>query len=253
VDADAARLAQMIGNLASNALKFTQPGGLVQVAIRTRAQACEISVRDTGMGVAPLDLQRIFEPFVQAERPHPETLSGLGIGPALVKDLATRHGGSIRAESDGLGKGAEFVLTLPIAAAPTATASKFEAGPSTSSLSVLVVEDNEDAGLSQAELIGLNGHQVEVVGTGRAGIESVLHHPSDVLICDVGLPDLNGYEVVRSRRSAGSKVFAIALTGFARPQDRDQAMEAGFNAHLAKPPPLDDLDELLAEAARRKG
>ena len=252
VDADAARLAQMVGNLVTNALKFTQPGGQVQVAIRARGQACEISVRDTGTGIEQADLERIFEPFVQAGRVRPGAQSGLGIGLALVKDLAVKHGGSVRAESAGLGRGAEFILTLPLAAAPMDTARKVGVEKSTSSLSVLVIEDNEDAGLSLADLLGLIGHQVKVVGTGRAGLEAVSAHAPDVLICDLGLPDLSGYDVVRALRSAGSKVFAIALTGFAQPEDREQALEAGFDAHLAKPPPLDELDELLAKAAKNR-
>ena len=252
VDADEARLAQMVGNLVSNALKFTQPGGQVGVAIRTRGQTCEISVRDTGMGIEPADLERIFDPFVQAGQARPGARSGLGIGLSLVKDLVVKHGGSVRAESAGLGQGADFVLALPLAAAPTDTASKVEAGQGTSSLSVLVVEDNVDAGLSMADVLGLSGHQAKVVGTGRAGIEAVSAQVPDVLICDVGLPDLSGYEVIRTLRTTGSKVFAIALTGFAQPQDRDRALEAGFDAHLAKPPDLVALKELLAEAARKK-
>jgi PAS domain S-box-containing protein len=252
VDADAARLAQMVGNLVSNALKFTEPGGQVKVAIRGRGPACEISVWDTGMGIERADLERIFEPFVQAGRVHAGAQGGLGIGLALVKDLADKHGGSVRAESAGLGQGAEFVLTLPLVAAPVNTASEVKAGQSASGLSVLVVEDNVDAGLSLADVLGLNGHQVKVVGTGRAGIESVSAHAPAVLICDVGLPDLSGYEVVRTLRAAGSKVFAVALTGFAQPEDRDRALEAGFDAHLAKPAALDKLNELITKAARKK-
>jgi PAS domain S-box-containing protein len=253
VDADAARLAQMVGNLVTNALKFTEPGGQVKVAIRGRGPACEISVWDTGMGIERADLERIFEPFVQAGRVHAGAQSGLGIGLALVKDLADKHGGSVRAESAGLGQGAEFVLTLPLVAAPMDTASEVKAGETTSSsLSVLVVEDNVDAGLSLADVLDLSGHQVKVVGTGRAGIEAVTADAPAVLICDVGLPDLSGYEVIRTLRAAGSKVFAVALTGFAQPEDRDQALEAGFDAHLAKPAALDKLNELITKAAREK-
>jgi CheY-like chemotaxis protein len=218
----------MVGNLVSNALKFTQPGGQVRVSIRGKGGVCEVSVRDTGMGIEPADLDRIFEPFVQAGRPRPGAQSGLGIGLALVKDLAAKHGGSVRAESAGLGQGAEFVLTLPFATASTDTASRAEVQRSTASLSVLVVEDNEDAGLSLADVLGLSGHQVTVVGTGRAAIESVSAQAPDVLICDVGLPDLSGYEVIRALRAAGSKVFAVALTGFAQPHDRDRAFGGGL-------------------------
>lgn len=253
VDADAGRLTQIVGNLLNNALKFTQPGGRVHVTVRKRGGACEVSVRDNGMGIEAADLARIFDPFVQAERTRRGAQGGMGIGLALVRELATRHGGSVVATSAGPGKGAEFVVSLPLAA-PGVRSEAVRAGGLAGGLSVLIVEDNEDAGASLADLLALSGYDATVVGTGRAGVEAVAVRAPDVLICDVGLPDLTGHEVIRAIRAgpAGKELFAIALTGYAQPRDREEALEAGFDAHLPKPPPLDQLSALLARVAVAK-
>jgi PAS domain S-box-containing protein len=258
IDADAARMVQMIGNLLNNALKFTPPGGQVHVSVRKRGVTCEVSVRDNGVGLDPSDLDSIFDPFVQAERTHHGARGGLGIGLALVRELAISHGGRVRALSEGPGQGTEIILALPLAVVQEAggtTAGAPKAPASAPGLSILLVEDNEDARESLALLLTLNGHDVNVVTTGRAGVEAVSAHPPDVLICDVGLPDLSGFEVIRAIRAAhpASGVFAIALTGYAQPQDRDQAFQAGFDAHLAKPPDFAELDQILSDVARRKG
>jgi PAS domain S-box-containing protein len=252
VDADAARLAQMVGNVVSNALKFTPPGGMVGVTVETRGGACEVSVLDTGIGIAPADIDRIFDQFVSAGRTRHGGQVGLGIGLYLVRELARMHGGAVRARSAGVGLGAEFVLTLPLATAPPDDAGRRRTEDVASTLSVLIVEDNQDAAASLADLLTLSAHRVHVVATGKAGIEEVRARAPDLLICDLGLPDVNGFEVIRSVRAAGSTVFSIALTGYAQPQDRELALAAGFDAHLAKPPRLDRLNELLAEVARRK-
>jgi signal transduction histidine kinase/CheY-like chemotaxis protein len=257
IDADAARMVQMVGNLLNNALKFTPPGGQVHVSVRKRGVTCEVSVRDNGVGVDPDDLDSIFDPFVQAERTHHGARGGLGIGLALVRELAISHGGRVRALSDGPGRGTEILLTLPLSLnqgdeGPTAGAATVQ--PRAPGLSILLVEDNEDARESLALLLTLSGHDVNVVTTGRAGVEAVSAHHPDVLICDVGLPDLSGFEVIRAIRAEhpASGLFAIALTGYAQPQDRDQAFKAGFDAHLAKPPDFAQLDQILFEVARRK-
>lgn len=252
VDADPARLAQMVGNLVSNALKFTPQGGKVGVSVEARGSECEVRVLDTGVGIEPAELDRIFEQFVQAGRTRHGAQAGLGIGLALVRELANKHGGSVRALSAGVGQGAEFVMALPLATAPADDVSKVQVEQAALHLSVLIVEDNEDAAASLADLLALNELEVRIVATGRAGIEAVRAWQPDVLICDVGLPDVNGFEVIRAVRAAGAKVFSIALTGYAQQQDREQALAAGFDAHLAKPPALAKLTELLAEAAKRK-
>ena len=258
VDADAARMVQMIGNLVSNALKFTQPGGEVHVGVRKAGVACEVSVRDNGAGVDPRDLDSIFDPFVQAGRTLHGSRGGMGIGLALVRELAVSHGGWVRARSEGPGLGTELVLRLPLAvdqavAATPAIEAKVE--PRASGLSILIVEDNEDARESLSLMLTLDQHSVNAVGSGRQAVAAVLANPPDVIICDVGLPDLNGFEVMSAIRSAhpATGVFAIALTGYAQPEDRERALAAGFDAHLAKPPVYEELDTILAGVARRKG
>jgi PAS domain S-box-containing protein len=258
VDADAARLVQMVGNLMNNARKFTEPGGQVQVAVRRRGVECQVSVRDNGIGIDPRDLDSIFDPFVQAERTRHGSSGGMGIGLALVRELALSHGGSVRASSAGHGQGTEIVFALPLASDHAAVVDdtgprKVENQPA--GLSILVIEDNQDARESLALLLALNGHEVKVAATGREGAEAVSNHRPDVVICDVGLPDLNGFDVIRAIRSSepSSSVFAIALTGYAQPLDREEAFVAGFDAHLAKPPDFDELDRLLATVARRMG
>ncbi len=251
IEADAARVAQMVGNLLHNALKFTPAGGEVRVGVRRRGGLCQVSVGDTGLGIEPEDLERIFEPFVQSERTR-HRQGGMGIGLALVRELATRHGGTVRASSRGPGKGSEFVLELPLASAPRAAAGGAGAGRQATGLSVLIVEDNSDAAETLRDVLGLSGHRVSVAGCARSGMDAVAARPPDVLICDIGLPDASGYEVIRAVRSSAHsrKVFAIALTGYAQPQDRDATLAAGFDAHLPKPPPLDQLEALLRKAAR---
>ena len=258
IDADAARMEQMIGNLVNNALKFTEPGGEVHAGIRKVGVACEVSVRDNGAGIDPEDLDSIFDPFVQAERTRHGARGGMGIGLALVRELAVGHGGWVRARSDGPSKGTELTLRLPLGgrpgdAGPAPTPSM--TGPGASGLSILIVEDDEDARESLSLMLALPGHDVTAVSTGRLVIDAVVARPPDVLICDVGLPDMDGFAVVRAIRDTqpANRTFAIALTGYAQPEDREKASAAGFDIHLAKPPRFEQLDEILAEVARRKG
>jgi PAS domain S-box-containing protein len=258
VDADGARMVQMVGNLVNNALKFTQPGGEVHVGIRRSGVGCEVSVRDSGVGIDPRDLDSIFDPFVQAERTRHGARGGMGIGLALVRELAVSHGGWVRASSAGPGQGTEIVLRLPLAVDQTVEAAPPSAATvdrHASGLSILIVEDNEDARESLALMMTLEGHAVRVAASGRKGLEAVSAHPPDVVICDVGLPDLSGFEVIRAIRVAhpATGIFAIALTGYAQPEDREQALAAGFDAHLAKPPSFTELDEILSKVATMKG
>jgi CheY-like chemotaxis protein/nitrogen-specific signal transduction histidine kinase len=255
IDADAARLTQTLGNLLGNALKFTPPGGRVEVVLSAGDGACRVSVRDTGSGIAAGDLERIFEPFTQAADARFGAQGGLGIGLALVRQIATCHHGSVTASSEGKGRGAEFVVALPLAAPLERASSELPAVEAAlAGLSVLVVEDNHDVGVALAELLTFKGLSPRVVGTGAAGIRESLALVPDVLICDVGLTDMSGYDVIRAVRKAvpPERTFAIALTGFARPEDRARATEAGFDAHLAKPLRIHEFVGLLAMAARRK-
>ena len=255
IDADAARMVQVVENLVNNALKFTPPGGQVHVIVRKRGVGCEVSVRDDGIGLDPHDLDSIFDPFVQAGRKRHGASGGMGIGLALVRELALGHGGWVRALSEGRGRGTEIILTLPLAvdqasAVPAANAPALEL-PAVG-LSILVIEDNEDARESLALLLAMKGHEVRAVPSGRAGVEAASSHPPDVIICDIGLPDLNGFDVIRAIRVThpADEILAIALTGYAQPDDRDQALAAGFDVHLPKPPDFAALDHILAGVAR---
>jgi PAS domain S-box-containing protein len=252
VDVDPTRLAQIVTNLLTNAAKFTPRSGVVDVTLARAGGAagdrCELRVRDTGVGIEAHLLERIFEPFTQVERTRGTARGGMGIGLALVKSLVAMQGGTVRAASEGLGRGAEFVVSLPLAAA-RAEEPRPAAAHAHHALDVLIVEDNPDAGATLADLLELQGHRTRVALDGASGIAAFAASPPDVLICDVGLPDLDGHEVVRRvrRLEGGGAVFAIALTGYAQPDDVRRALEAGFDAHLAKPPVLEKLDELLAQ------
>lgn len=254
IEADAARFSQMLGNLLHNALKFTPPRGIVQLTLGRQDRVCRVSVKDDGQGLDPADFDRIFDPFEQAAR-HREQATGLGLGLALVKRLATKHNGTVRVHSEGVGHGAEFVLEVPVVQAPAAQDERPSplARIAISPLDILVVDDNEDAAASLADLLALGGHRVTTAADGKAAVNVTMTQRPHVVICDVGLPDMSGYEVIRTLRSreVGSRVFAVALTGYAQPQDREAALAAGFDAHVAKPTPLAELDAVLGVAAER--
>lgn len=208
----------------------------------------EIRVRDTGIGMEAHQLDRMFEPFAQAENTLARTHGGLGLGLALVKGLVEMHGGRVSAQSQGLGLGCEIVVTLPLAVAPADAPEKAPVVTGESGASVLLIEDNVDAAQSLADILQLNGHRVRVAYDGTTGIEMALELRPDVVLCDIGLPDLNGYEVARRLRADQSLRSAklIAVTGYAQYADKKKAMDAGFDAHLTKPPDLDELKKLLA-------
>jgi PAS domain S-box-containing protein len=252
IDADPTRIAQIAGNILGNALKFTPWAGSVEVILGERDGACELRIRDTGTGIASDLLERIFEPFAQADRTGPSSGTGLGLGLALVRSLATMHGGTVRALSDGIVGGAEFVVTLPLARPPE-PAEAPRTATAVPSLSVLIVEDNVDAGETLAEVLRLEGHRTRIARDGRSGVAAFSEWRPDVLFCDIGLPDMTGYDVVRSVRAVaqGGPVYAVALTGYAQQEDVERARESGFDAHLAKPLSIERLEAVLAGAARR--
>jgi two-component system CheB/CheR fusion protein len=250
VEADRERLGQMVGNLLNNALKFTQPGGLVTVRVSSLKQHCEILVRDTGAGIPPSDFERIFEPFVQgagAELAH----GGMGVGLSLVKELASRHGGTVRVASQGNGRGAEFVIALPCAEpAPMSAEPRLSQTPPRP-LTVFLVEDNEDSARSLADLLELDGHTVEIFPDPATALRVLRRKRPDLLISDIGLPGMTGYDFIRTVRQTnwGARLFAVAMTGYAQPEDCLHAIHAGFDAHLAKPPSFDELARVLLRAS----
>ena len=253
LDADPTRLSQVFANLLQNAAKFTPAGGSVFVTILAAHGHAEVRMRDTGIGIAPADAMHIFEPFAQAERSLARAKGGLGLGLALVKALVELHGGTVSAHSAGQGLGAEFVVSLPLAADGVESDPAPARSRPVSPLRILVVDDNEDAAQSLADLLELRGHRVWKALDGRTGTSLARELRPDVVLCDLGLPDVDGYELARGLSSdpATAGVRLVALSGYAQPEHKERARAAGFFAHLAKPPRLDLLDEVFASVEPR--
>lgn len=248
VNGDRTRLSQVIGNVLQNSLKFTPRGGKTTVSVArdvTQGRAIVV-VKDTGRGIPPEILPRLFEPFTQADSSLDRTKGGLGLGLAVVKGLVEMHGGSVKGESEGTGKGATFTITLPLAEGPPETrVLRTNAGGIRRR--VLVIEDNVDAADSLKELLELSGHDVEVASTGPEGLEKARAFGPDLVLCDIGLPEMTGYDVVRAMRAdpALGDVRVIALTGYAGPDDVAKATQAGFDGHVAKPFTMEWLAKTL--------
>ena len=245
---DAVRVAQVIGNLLHNSAKFTHREGKVVVSAQTRQGRIEIAVRDTGAGIAPELLPHLFEAFVQGELPLARSEGGLGLGLALVKGIAELHGGSVEAHSAGKGQGSEFVVRLPLAevvAAQEAASGRVQRR--SGERRVLVVDDNRDAAESLADIISMMGHAVEVAYDGPTAIQRARASAPDVVLCDVGLPGMSGYEVAKAlRASALEGVQLFAVSGYAQPEDVKDAIEAGFDGHVAKPCDPGEIERLLS-------
>jgi PAS domain S-box-containing protein len=247
VDADATRITQVIGNLLANARKFTQPADEVLVSLRQAGTAAELTVRDTGAGIDPELMPSLFDAFVQGKRTLARSEGGLGLGLATVRGLVQLHGGSVRASSEGQGLGAEFVVTLPTVE-PLVAANRPHAEPRRAAgrRYVLVVDDNHDAAQSLADLVGLLGHDVAVAYDGPSAIKAAQARRPDVVLCDIGLPGKSGYEVAKVLRSVnGGPLRLVAVSGYAQAEDYERSKAAGFDAHVAKPPDLDQIESLL--------
>ncbi|WP_437685125.1 ATP-binding protein [Sorangium sp. So ce176] len=259
IRADATRLTQAIGNLLQNANKFTDDRGSVRLSVvpdRGRGVVA-VEVADTGIGIDPAILERIFEPFTQADRSLARSRGGLGLGLALVKGVVELHGGGVRAASAGVGRGAQIAITLPLAdvAAPRAAEAlrpAVAAASASRARRILIIEDNHDAADSLRMLLERRGHAVSVAHSGADGVAAARDAPPDVILCDIGLPgDMNGYGVARALRSesATRATLMVALTGYGQDDDRRLAHAAGFDAHLTKPVTQAMLERLLAELA----
>jgi two-component system CheB/CheR fusion protein len=239
IHADAARLVQVVGNLLSNAAKFTPKGGKVTLSVRkASAEFATLCVRDTGVGIAKELLPRLFEPFMQAENTLDRSKGGLGLGLALVKGVVEMHGGTVEPHSEGPGCGAEFIIRLPMETGPhTLLADGKVALAPHQSRRVLVIEDNVDAAISLRDVLVLCGHEVEMACDGHAGMEKARVFRPEVVICDIGLPRMDGYEVAKAMRADADlyPIRLVALSGYAQPEDLQRSLAAGFDAHLAKP------------------
>jgi two-component system, sensor histidine kinase len=245
VYADATRLEQVVTNLVVNALKYTPPGGEIAIAVQRDGAEAVLTVRDSGVGIAPDLLPRIFDLFVQGERSLQRTAGGLGVGLTLVRRLVELHGGRVTAASDGDGRGSTFTVRLPA----RREAERGDPSPMRAATPrrVLIVEDNDDAREMLRELLRLLGHEVYETGDGASGVARALELQPDLTLVDVGLPEMDGYEVARRIRSdpAGARLYLAALTGYGRPEDRERALAAGYDVHLVKPIDQGKLERLL--------
>ncbi len=246
-DADGTRITQVIGNLLHNAAKFTRRGDEVILSLRALEGEAEIAVHDTGAGIDPSLLPHVFEAFVQGDRTLARTEGGLGLGLALVKGITEMHGGTVRVESAGTGKGAGFVVRLPLAdAADVQEPLRRKIWGNNGGRRVLVVDDNRDAAESLAEIVEMLGHTAEVAYDGPSAIERARANPPDIVLCDIGLPGMSGYDVAKAlRANTMNGMQLVAVSGYAQPEDLKAAAEAGFDRHVAKPVSSDDIEQLL--------
>ncbi|WP_250500996.1 hybrid sensor histidine kinase/response regulator [Caballeronia sp. GAWG1-5s-s] len=248
IEGDETRLSQVFANLMGNAAKFTPMGGRITVTAQKRDGRALIDVIDSGVGIAPELLPVIFEPFTQARQDLARTEGGLGLGLALVKGVIALHGGHVAATSR-LGAGAKFTIELPLASVKETTGRQLAAtriDGNTRLLRVLVVDDNADVADSLAAIVEILGHAVEVCYNGRRAIFLAKAGLHDVVLCDIGLPDISGYEVAWSlRRTLPARTRLAATSGYAQPEDVQQALDAGFDAHFAKPVDTHRIEQLL--------
>ena len=252
LDADKVRLTQVFSNLLNNASKYTAPGGQVWLAARREGDEVLVSVRDTGMGIPPDQLSVIFEMFTQPHGRDGHSDGGLGIGLAMVRSLVELHGGAVQAHSAGPGQGSEFLVRLPLHACPEAALGRDEgAGDARAAplagRRILVVDDNRDAADSLCQLLSARGAQAQAVYGGHAAIEAFAHTRPDAIVLDIGMPDMDGYEVARRiRREEGAGAIRIvALSGWGQHADRQRSRESGFDHHLTKPAELHSLVSFL--------
>jgi PAS domain S-box-containing protein len=254
VIADRTRIMQAIGNILQNSAKFTSRGGHTRVSVALDGHEAIVRVSDDGVGLDTETLARLFQPFMQAEKTLDRSQGGLGLGLALVKGLVELHEGRVTASSEGLGKGAEFVVRLPAVVDAALEHQTVVDAAQQARRRILVIEDNTDAANSLCEALQLDGHEVEVAFNGRDGLACARRFRPEVVLCDIGLPGMDGFDVARAFRADEDlkSTALVALTGYALPEDRKRAAEAGFDWHLAKPPSLDKLQEVLRGVPHRR-
>jgi CheY-like chemotaxis protein len=252
LDADPARLSQVVSNLLNNACKFTPSSGRIDLSARAEGGQVELRVRDTGIGIPREALAAVFDMFVQVDRSAERSQGGLGLGLTLVKWLVELHGGTVEARSAGPGQGSEFVVRLPALPGPPPAAPPAPPGLDLSRrLPILVVDDNRDAAHSLARLLRVLHYEVETAHDGPSALAASSAFRPRVVLLDIGMPGMSGYEVARQlrQRCGRGEVLLIALTGYGTEDDRLRSAEAGFDAHLTKPVDLVGLKELLARFA----
>ncbi len=247
VEADPTRLLQIVENLLTNASKYTPPGGTVALEVTTEGSECVLTVRDNGRGIDPKMLEDIFDMFFQSNRALDRSDGGMGVGLTLVRSLVKMHGGTVTADSEGVGRGSQFVIRLPLTSKRLISTSVPDPATPDVALRVLLVEDNPDSRDMLQTILKLDGFQVEIAEDGQQGLDAILTRRPDVALIDIGLPMLDGYEVARRVRQqfGPSDVRLVALTGYGQAKDRDAVFQAGFDEHIVKPVDPVDLARLL--------
>jgi CheY-like chemotaxis protein/two-component sensor histidine kinase len=248
VDGDRARIVQAIGNVLGNAAKYTDRHGRIDVSLRVDARSAVIDIADNGMGIPPMLLPRIFELFVQGDRAADRSQGGMGIGLSVVRRLVEMHGGEVSAFSAGVGSGSTFQIRLPLAEGPLERSAASAPGKfRTESQRVLVVDDNVDAADSLAALLQALGHEADVAYGSRQALELASALRPQIVLLDIGLPEMDGYEVAKRLRVAHGAIAIVALTGYGGASDVERARAAGFDAHMTKPVSFEELQAVLAE------
>ena len=253
--ADPARLTQVMGNILNNACKFTENGGHIRLTVEQCGNEAIIRVRDSGVGIEAGALPHVFEMFTQVDTSLERSRDGLGIGLTLVQTLVEMHGGAVEAHSDGLGRGSEFVVRLPIAAEASESPSPAAIRDSSPTVRrrVLIVDDNVDGAQSLAMMLKLHGHETHVAHDGLEALDAAGRLRPDAVLLDIGLPKLSGYEACRHIREHawGKNLLVVALTGWGQEEDRRKSREAGFDAHIVKPVDIDAIIKILARVPER--
>jgi PAS domain S-box-containing protein len=254
---DFTRIAQALANLLSNAAKYTEPGGHISVALSSDAGDATITVTDTGIGIPPAFLPRIFDMFTQLQAHRDRTYGGLGVGLTLARRLLQLHGGTVTASSEGQGHGSQFTIRLPLETITQGTEARSkgdDAAPSIIGCRVLIAEDSPDAAEMMSLMLGMKGHDVRVAADGEQAVAIGRTFDPQIAFVDIGMPRMDGFEVARRLRDLlGRSVLLVALTGWGQDDDRRRSREAGFDHHLTKPPEPEVLDQLIAECIQKNG
>jgi signal transduction histidine kinase/CheY-like chemotaxis protein len=247
VSGDAVRLTQVFANLLTNAAKYTDAGGHIWLTVQTDGDTAVVSIRDNGIGITPADLRSVFDMFTQVDRSSRRTQGGLGIGLTLVRSIVGMHGGRVEARSDGPGTGSEFIVHLPMLARPRVEAETTAPMEKFPPRRILVVDDNRDAAETLGALLSALGATVSVVHSGRAALATLDEFAPDTVLLDIGMPEIDGYEVSRRirARTGHDAMLIIALTGWGQDQDQQRSRAAGFDHHLVKPVDIGKLRDLL--------
>lgn len=253
LNADPIRLVQIFTNLLNNAVKYTDPGGLISVTCTTNDHECRVTVKDTGIGIDKEQLERVFDMFAQVEPTSTRTHGGLGIGLSICQELVNLHQGTLEARSEGIGKGSEFTVRLPRIPAPTAEVTRAYTPGSSVALDILVVDDNTDSADSLALILKAKGHTVNTAYSAKDALDKVRQSEPQVIFMDIGMPHMDGHACCQAiREISGDRIHIVALTGWGQEEDKRRSAESGFNRHLVKPISMKEVVTVLQGVRKQK-